>query len=164
MLDRLRSVGRVAWRDPQLSWLAFRVYLLLILSRAVIELLPLRRITKHLGSPMVETPSDQLGPDTSRYVRRVAWCIRKLSPHTPTESNCYPQALTARLLLHRKGIPSTVYYGAAFEAGRSGLETHVWVRCGPLIVTGGGVGRRFKPLSYFADEPRTRPIEHQVEH
>jgi hypothetical protein len=152
MLRRLFSVVRVGRRDPQLVTLALRVYVLLVLFRAVITLLPLRRITRYLGRPMVETATDDLDDERARYVRRVAWTIRKLSPHTPTESNCYPQGLTARWLLHRKGIPSTLYYGAAFEPGGAALETHVWVRCGPMIVTGGGTGRRFQPLTYYADE------------
>jgi hypothetical protein len=152
MLGRLLSLARVSRRDPQLVALAFRVYGLLVLSRVVINVLPLRRITALLGTPMAETPTNQLDPTTARYARRVAWCIRRLSDHTPTESNCYPQALTARWLLRRRGIPTTIYYGAAFETGRPALQAHVWLRCGPMIVTGGGLGRRYQPLTYYADE------------
>jgi hypothetical protein len=156
VLCRLLSLVRVTRRDPELTVLAFRVYLLLILSRAVIRVLPLRRIAKHLGSPMTETPTTDLEPPLQRYARRVAWCIQKLSPHTPTESNCYPQALTAWWLLHRRGAPTTFYYGAAFEPDRTALATHVWLRCGSLIVTGGRTGRRFEPLTFFADEAAPR--------
>jgi hypothetical protein len=152
MLGRLLSLVQVTRRDPGLTAIALRVYLLLIFARIVITIFPLRRITKHLGKPMAETSIEALGPEQSRYARRVGWCIGKLSPHTPTESNCYPQALAARWLLHRKGIPSTFYYGAAFEPGRDALQTHVWLRCGSLIVTGGRAGRQFQPLTYYADE------------
>jgi len=162
MLGRLLSLARVSRRDPQLVLLAFRVYSLLIMSRVVIALLPLRHITRRLGIPMVESPVDGIDPDSARYARRVAWCIQRLSPHTPTESNCYPQALTARWLLHRKGIPSTFYYGAAFEPGRPQLATHVWLRCGSHVVTGGRPGRQFQPLTYFADEAARRGEASQV--
>lgn len=155
MLGRLLSVARVGRRDPLLVLLAFRVFALLVLSRAIITLLPLRRISRHLGTPMVETPLEGVDPEPARFARRVAWCINRLSPHTPTESNCYPQALTARWLLHRRGIPTTFYYGAAFESGGSELATHVWLRCGSHVVTGGRPGRHFQPLTYFADEART---------
>ena len=132
MLRRLLSLFRVTRRDPNLTYLALRVYLLLIVSRGVITAFPLRRITRHLGIPMAETPIEELPFDEGRYARRVRWCISKLSPHTPTESNCYPQALTARWLLRRRGIPTTLYYGAAFEPGRPALQAHVWLRSGPL--------------------------------
>jgi hypothetical protein len=156
MLGRLLSLARVSRRDPELVLLALRVYALLIVSRAIITLVPLRRIARYLGTPMVETPSDGIDPVSARYARRVSWCISKLSPHTPTESNCYPQALTARWLLHRRGIPTTFYYGAAFEPGRPALATHVWLRCGAHVVTGGRARLQFQPLTYFADETARR--------
>lgn len=112
---------------------------------------PLRRIARHLGTPMRETPLDPLDDDSMRQARRIAWSIRKVGPYTFTTSNCYPQALTARCLLHRRRIPSTIYYGAAFDPNGEELETHVWVRVGPLIVTGGEAHARYAVMSTFAD-------------
>lgn len=153
MTRQLGRALRAARRDPSLVVLAVRVYVLLILMRGVISVLPLRRITDHLGEPMSETSTDGLAPEQLAYARRVGRVIERLSSSTPTNSNCYPQALTARWLLHRRRIPSTVYYGAAFEAVQPGLEAHVWVRSGPAIVTGGGHGRHFQALTWFADQP-----------
>jgi hypothetical protein len=132
--------------------LALRVYLLLVVMRGVVRVFPLRRITGRLGEPMVETSTDGLSPQQLAYARRIGRVIERLAASTPTNSNCYPQALTARWLLHRRGIPSTVYYGAAFERGQPALEAHVWVRSGPVVVTGGASGRRFRALTWFADQ------------
>ena len=161
MIRRLSSLLRVARRDPRLAFLALQVYVLLIGARGIITAFPLRRITAHLGTPQAETSSLGLLDHQLRYAHRVGWAIAKLSSHTPTTSNCYPQALTARWLLHRRGIPSTVYYGAAFQSGRSALAAHVWVRCGPLTVTGGAVGQRLQALTSFADTPE-RPARSKV--
>lgn len=101
---------------------------------------------------MTETPRDGVPDEKLRYARRVGWAISKAAPRTPTDSNCYPQALTAWWLLHRKQIPTTFYYGAAFDDDGTTLEAHVWLRCGPFVVTGGGGhSRRFAPLTWFAD-------------
>jgi hypothetical protein len=130
---------------------AVRVYVLLIVMRGVVRTFSLKRITARLGTRLLETPTD-VPADQLRYARRVAWAITRVSPGTPTNSNCYPQGLTARWLLHRKGIPTTFYYGAAFDEDGTALQAHVWVRCGPLIVTGGGSHRRrFAPLVWYAD-------------
>lgn len=153
MTRRLLRALRAARHDPSLVLLAIRIYLLLILMRGVVRALPLRRITDRLGEPMSETSTDGLTPAQLAYARKVKRVVERLAPSTPTNSNCYPQALTARWLLHRQRIPSTVYYGAAFEAGQPALEAHVWVRSGPVIVTGGGRGRNFRALSWFADHP-----------
>lgn len=151
-----KLIEAASWvrRNPSSFFLLLRTYLLLVVMRGMIAALPLRWITSRLGVPMMETPEEGVPADQLRYARRVNWAIHRVSKRTPTESNCYPQALAARWLLHRKGIPTTVYYGAAFDEGRNALEAHVWLRCGDLIVTGGGPHRRrFAPLTWFADTP-----------
>ena len=155
MLGRLLRFARTSRRDPKLVLLALRVYFLLVLSRVVITVLPMRRITGHLGEPMVETPLTAVHPSVEDFAHRVGVAIRKIAPATPTESNCYPQALTAWWLLHRKGAPTTFYFGAAFERGKPDLAAHVWLRCGTQIVTGGRAGVRFQALTYYADFGRT---------
>lgn len=147
---RVRNLVTFARNDPGLILLASRSYVLLVLMRGVITVMPLRQIARHLGEPMSETSVDGPTRDQLRFARRVGWTIRRIARWTPTNSNCYPQALTARYLLQRRGIPSTVYYGAAF-GDDEGLETHVWVRTGSLIVTGAPVHQRFAVVSSFAD-------------
>jgi len=151
MTHRLRELARAARRRLTRLLLTLRVYLLLIVMRGVITAFSLRRITARLGTPMVETPTEGVPRDQLRYARHVGRAISRTAPRTPTDSNCYPQALTAWWLLHRKQIPTTFYYGAAFEEDGTALQAHVWVRCGPLVVTGGGPRRRFAPLTWFAD-------------
>jgi hypothetical protein len=125
--------------------------MLLIVMRGVVRTFSLRSITARLGTRLIETPMD-VPPEQLRYARRVAWAITRVSARTPTNSNCYPQGLTAWWLLHRKRIPTTFYYGAAFDEDGTALQAHVWVRCGPLIITGGGSHRRrFAPLVWYAD-------------
>jgi len=148
---RFSDVARAVRRRSARLFLILRVYVLLIVMRGVISTLSLRSITARLGTAMEETPKDGVGEDQLRYARSVGWAIKGAARRTPTNSNCYPQALTAWWLLHRKHIPTTFYYGAAFDEDGTALQAHVWVRCGPLVVTGGGHGRRFAPLTWFAD-------------
>jgi hypothetical protein len=151
MVARLRSLAATALGQPGLVWLVIRSYVLLVLMRAVITVFPLRRIVRHLGTPMAETSHAALPPADERFARRVGGVISRTAPYTPTDSNCYPQALTARWLLKRRGIPTTIYYGAAFEPSGERLAAHVWLRAGRIVVTGGRTGRDFQPLSMFAD-------------
>jgi hypothetical protein len=153
LLRRMPSLVRMIRRDPSLPLLAVWVYFLLVLMRGVIRVVPLRLVTQALGSAMSETSHEDLPPDQLAYARRIAWAVDKVAPFTPTVSDCYPQALTARWLLHRRRIPSTLYYGAALESGGTALVAHVWTRSGPIVVTGGATGREFRPLTWYADEP-----------
>lgn len=146
----VRSLGRVTVGDPGFALLTVVAWVILIGSRAAIRLLSMRRITTFLGSDMSETGFDALSADQLRQVRRTRRAISKAAPHTPTNSNCYPRGLTAHLLLRAAGIASTLYYGAAFERDRTSLETHVWVRSGPEVVTGGREHEDFAVVSAFA--------------
>lgn len=151
--DRRRTVRAESGprRVVSLAVVAVQVYVLLMVSRLVITVVSLRRITRHLGHEGAETDRQPLSPDEERYVRRVGAMIRRLARFTPTTSNCYPQALTAWWLLARRGIPMTYYYGAKFTEAGDGLEAHVWLRSGNLVVTGGLAGP-YRPLtSYGAD-------------
>ena len=150
MTRPVRRATRVALRDPAFAAVAGLAWLLLIAARGAITVFHLRRISAWLGAGMQETPVHGLTPGQLRWARRVARVIRETAPHTPTNSNCYPQALAAHVLLRARRIPSTFYYGAAFRDGEPSLETHVWVRAGPLIVTGAPVHRSFAVVSTFA--------------
>jgi hypothetical protein len=150
--ERVQAWARTATRDPGRFVLLGTVYVVLVAARGVIACFPLRWITRHLGTPMEEAPVDEVPAEQLRYARRVGWAVLRATPYTPTTSNCYPQALAAWWLLHRRKIPTTFYYGAAFDESGSGLVAHVWLRCGDLMVTGGGPDRHgFAPLTWFAD-------------
>lgn len=66
----------------------------------------------------------------------VARAIGSAAAHTPWRSDCYPQALTARILLRAVRVPHTVTFGVRRDAAGE-LRAHAWVTAGDLTVTGG---------------------------
>ncbi|GAB3855883.1 hypothetical protein GCM10028801_12190 [Nocardioides maradonensis] len=66
----------------------------------------------------------------------VARAIGSAAAHTPWRSDCYPQALTARILLRALRVPHTVVFGVRRDAAGE-LRAHAWVTVGDLTVTGG---------------------------
>ena len=54
-----------------------------------------------------------------------------------------PQAMAARMMLQRRGVPSVLHFGAAKSTGPS-LNTHAWLEATGVEVTG-------FPVSDFAD-------------
>ena len=143
-LMRLRRFLRRSWRD---QWLFVTAYILLGLARLAINTLKFEALAKCLGTSGVETSTVEL-PAHLAEARRIAWAVGAASRYTPWSSNCFPQAVAARFLLRRRGIPSTLYLGAAFKA-RTELEAHAWLRCGPLYVTGGAVHSHFGTVGIF---------------
>ncbi len=114
--------------------------MLLAATRLAVRWLPFERLERLLGRRLVETSND-LSEGQLQRVRTVAEAIRVVSPHTVWTSNCLPQAIAAKLMLHRRGVASTLYVGAAFRSptgpnSRRELGAHAWLRAGPLCVTG----------------------------
>ncbi|CAK0745209.1 hypothetical protein CCP3SC1_140050 [Gammaproteobacteria bacterium] len=74
---------------------------------------------------------------TSQQIRafHIGRVVRLTAGYTPWESNCFPQAVTARLLLGLYRIPYALFFGVA-KNGESEMEAHAWVAAGPVRVTG----------------------------
>lgn len=149
---RLAKLQHLSWGD---RWLLAQTYFLLGLARLAINIVPLRRLAPWFGAQSQETPAE-IAPAQMREADRIAWAVRTVSPHTPWQSNCYPQAFTAKLLLRRKQIPSTLYLGAALHPNTPGqtaaapaMTAHAWLRCGPLYVTGGRGQDTYAVLAVF---------------
>ena len=148
-VQSMRNLLRRPWQD---QCLVGQAYLLLGLARLAINTVPFSRLATRLGAQQEES-SAAVPPHHIEQARRTGWAVSAASRYTPWNSNCLPQAITAKYLLHRRGIDSTLYLGTAFRA-RTQLEAHAWLRCGSIYVTGGAARQRFEPLGVFG--PRVK--------
>jgi hypothetical protein len=148
-----RGFGRLGHRDQVRFAVAWS---LLGLCRLAILLLPFPVVRRALGEHHdVRTPPPALRFDPARlaHAARIGATVRLAARHTPWRSECYPQALTARLLLTLARIPHVVSFGVRRDAGA--LVAHAWVQAGDVPVTGGS-GRDYTEVGSFAWAPRTR--------
>lgn len=89
-----------------------------------------------LGGPA--TPTSVVEP-TARDLQRARWVghvIAAAAARTPWRSDCYPQALTARILLRAARVPHSVVFGVRRDDAGV-LRAHAWVTSGEVGVTGG---------------------------
>ena len=124
-----------------------RLVAVLGLARLAINTMKFERLVGYLGASRFETPA-RIPAQHLQVAQRVAWAVRTASRYTPWRSNCFPQAIAAKLLLRGGGIQSTLYLGAAFKA-RTEMEAHAWLRCGTYIVTGRRGHRKFGVVGIF---------------
>ncbi len=140
----LRKFVRLTRPDRRLL---VEAWFLLGMARLAIALMPFRRLARRLGAEQNESPGE-ISPDDLRQAMRTRWAVATASRHTIWRSNCFPQAIAAKYLLHRRGIDSTLYLGAGFRA-HTRLEAHAWLRCGSIVVTGAAGRGEFTPLGVF---------------
>lgn len=74
--------------------------------------------------------------------------MRRAIRFLPMKIKCFSRAITAKRILEKQSIPSTIYFGVAKD-GNSKLIAHAWLRCGNIIVTGKEEMGRFTPVMFF---------------
>ncbi len=119
----------------------------LTIARVLVLALPFPALAKRLGEHMAESGTAD-HPARQPFLTSLTWAVEALSRRLPWRSQCLEQALAAQMLLCRRKIPHTLYFGARLKEGR--LEAHAWVRCGGRLVTG-DIGEGFGVVSSFAE-------------
>lgn len=130
------------------------VWIVLGLSQLLILVLPFSVIRRLLGEHQSVTRSQHSAPLTAEQAasaRRIGTLVAGAAAHAPWRSDCYPQALTARMFLAVRRIPHVVCFGVRRDG--EALVAHAWIRAGDLVVTGGN-GQSYTEVGRFAWNPR----------
>ncbi len=114
------------------------IWLILGISKALIFTISFKRLAGHLGSVTDVLPWIPL-IDTSQQAQALKICrtIRLAARYTPWDSNCFPQAVAARLLLGLYGIPYALFFGLMRDTQTLEMKAHAWVSAGRVTLTGG---------------------------
>lgn len=144
--NTLGKMLRLSWADRLLLleatfWLA--------LARLALLTVPFRRIAPLLGTLQLESEA-AVPAKTVRHANRIGWSVRTMARRTPWESACLTQAISAKAMLRRRRIHSTLYLGLAKNQSQA-MKAHAWLRCGAAILTGEAGHEQFTILSSFAE-------------
>lgn len=127
------------------------VWMLLGLSRFAIIVFAFRRLAPWLGAHIqacVWVPV--LGRREEALALHIGRVVRLAARYTPWESNCFPQAVVARLLMGLYGVPYTLFLGLTRDQQISGITAHAWVAAGRVSVVGGNSFDQFTVVGCFA--------------
>lgn len=137
--------------------LIVEVFILTATFRMAMLTIPFKKLKKYMGDLNKES-SYEIDKSLYKEIGRIKWSIEKVAKHTPWESKCLVQALTAQFLLSRKKIDSTLYLGVSRKRmfseeinnqdNKSDFIAHSWIRCGDFFVTGGN-GEKFATVAKF---------------
>lgn len=147
LANLLRKMLRLSWTDRRLLleatfWLA--------LVRLVLLTVPFRRIAPLLGILQNESAA-AVPAGAAQNASRIGWSVRTMARRTPWESACLTQAISAKAMLRRRHIHSTLYLGLAKNQSQA-MKAHAWLRCGAAILTGEAGHEQFTILSSFAEQ------------
>jgi hypothetical protein len=123
----------------------FEAVITLFWVKILVVLSPLRWYANILGKERAVTPEDMYANEIIFEIARAIVRGRKVFPW---KTLCLCEAVTAKIMLNRRQIVSTLYLGVAKEKGT--LIAHAWLRCGTTYVTGKQGMERFTVVSTFA--------------
>jgi hypothetical protein len=94
-----------------------------------------------IAHDLTSSDRERLSVSTFRMVRvaaRLTFAVCR--------TNCLPQALVTRLLLHRQGLDAELRFGARKHLGK--FEAHAWLQLDSMVLDGGnGPDAPFAPFS-----------------
>lgn len=124
-------------------------WLWLAVARTTLLLLPFRKLAPVLGKKMLDPgPAEQLPLHYDR-LRSIGKAIRHAGRWSPWRTECFEQALAAKLMLKCRGMVSTVFFGVCKSKNKSALYAHAWLESGGLTVTGNKHLEQFTVIACF---------------
>lgn len=146
--------SRGALRFTQISWrerlLLVEAAILLAASSLAIAWLPFRWVTRLAGREGRRIDSSAA---TEPSIAAIRWAVAACGRFAPWRPVCFQHGLAAHWMLRRRGIASTLYYGASSDPDR-GVIAHVWIKSGELAVIGCEEAGRYAVLATY---PPIRP-------
>lgn len=135
-------MGRHGIKDWALAGEAFAS---LAAARLTLMVVPFPVLARRLSAPLRKRRSG-----TVAIPRRVGWAVSAVGRHSPIPFVCFPQALAARAMLRRRGIPATLHYGVAMDEGK--VRAHVWLSAIGVEVVGYVNKSDFKLIATFPEQ------------
>lgn len=146
-LDKIEVLHRfmaLSFADKKLF---LEAYGMLAMMRAAILIIPFKKLTKGLKHTSSAPVLEPLNTKESEMAHKIAKAISQAAAHTPWESACLAQSLTAKRMLRRQRIHGLLYLGVTKDS--EDIKAHSWTQCGDVIVTGEVGCKAFRIISVF---------------
>lgn len=143
-------IVRLLKKSPRVWWMAVQALCLSAWYRWHILHRPFSELSDRIGSFQKETEIEPCDAKTLSYIRDVQYAVMGVCNHTPWESRCLVQALTAKKILNRHGYACTLYMGVGKDQNNQ-MIAHAWLRCGNRFVTGGNGFLHYAVTGTYAD-------------
>ena len=128
---------------------------LLALARMWLVATPFPKVAQRLGtahSPNDREPASMAGLSAAdeATARSVGVAIDRASKNVPFRAVCIQQAVAAKMMLRRRGIPCVLHFGVAKNAATGEqMRAHAWLDVTHVPVTGYPISADLLEIAYF---------------
>lgn len=142
----IRAVDRLRRMSVRRLGLVVEAALSLLLARLAIKLFPFRLLVWYCNRHSKK--HEVIGPERDHLRMEVSRAIDRAASILPGKTVCFPRGIVAQSMLRRRGVGTTLYYGAA-TLPEVGLTSHVWVRDGEEGVVGHSNSANYQILAHY---------------
>jgi hypothetical protein len=147
MIAKLRKFAQLSGQDKRLF---VEAYTRLGIMRAAIATLSFKRLT-HKLEKLNDDASPVIDDDQLVAALAIGRAVRSAANHTPWQSACLVQVLTAQRMLQKRGIGGVIYIGANLNKhDREPFGAHAWLMCYNNFVTGEAGHDQYIQLAAFS--------------
>lgn len=130
-----------------------RLFVEAVFTSAIVKFsllfMPFARITRWLGNRNVEVSDAQISSESNTYLAETQKALKLCDKYTPWPTECYTQALTAKILLRKRAINSILYIG--FKKGENNnFDGHAWLISQSHVITGHCDFSQYQVHSFFS--------------
>ena len=120
--------------------------LLLVAAKIALRIVPFSRLARWFQQPM--RAPERVGIERAQVIIAVRHAIFRGARYLPGDYVCFPRGIVAQVMLRRRGVATTLIYGAATLPGQ-GLTGHVWVMDGETGVIGAAKASEYRELARY---------------
>ena len=158
MAARASGKLRVFFRYPVFVKVWFLPVLLgLGIARLAILTISFKRLVPRLGVSVGISPWVPLLDGRQKYrARMIGQVIRLSARYTPWNSNCFPQAIVASVMLGLYRVPYCLFFGVRRSSATGAFDAHAWVAAGRVRVIGGLGFDKYTVVGVFVSRQLTQ--------
>ena len=151
MARELRRFGEIGGRR---RGLLIEAAVWLLVARIALLVAPFPWLARRLGAFVPPTDArvalsrQDASPQHARLAEEIGWATTRAARHVPFKAVCLPQAMTARIMLRRRGVASVLHFGAA-KGREKPIDAHAWLDAAGVEVTGYPVAGQFAEIACF---------------
>jgi len=145
VLKKIKSFAAIPW---PVKWLFAEAVFTAAYVKVTLLFLPFRKVANWLGT-VKNKPAHNSIPKELNLIKKISFAVKLCDRYTPWPTECYTRSLTAKIMLKRRKLPSTLYFGFRKDEKNS-LSGHAWLQCSGVTVTGFCDFSQYQVHSFFS--------------
>jgi hypothetical protein len=134
--------------SPANHWLLLETLFYLCAARLALRILPFRWLVWWFQRP-VDRP-ELTGEARQAAIKKVRLAVHHTNRRLKLNAVCFPRSIAAQTMLRRRGVSTTLYYGAATLPDQGKLTAHVWLQDGDVGIVAHENSSQFHILARYS--------------